>query len=418
MLPRLLGKRLVSGAAAPELAAAAGTWRGMATAPAPAPAEVPTLPPFDHTPMPYDGPPKEEVYALRKRFLSPTMFHHFKDPIMITEGRMQYLYDEKGRRYLDAFAGIVTVSVGHCHPRVVAYFVNSGSEANDVALLMARLYSGNYDLIALRNCYHGLGEATMGMVGHHTWKFPVPQGYGVRHTINPNPYTGAHGNDGAAYAEDGVGGSVPLADGYLPAVYQMVRDAGGVCIADEVQTGFGRTGTHYWGFENQGVVPDIVTMAKGIGNGLPLAAVVTTPAIAATLAQRLHFNTFGGNPVCCAGGREVLRVIDDEGIQANAHAVGGHLLARLRELRGRHDVIGDVRGRGLMLGVEMVIDRATKAPATAETARVMERLKDLGVLIGKGGLAGNVFRIKPPMCLTRADADFLVDAFDLALSEL
>eukprot|EP00884_Botryococcus_braunii_P012351 jgi/Botrbrau1/21116/Bobra.0061s0011.1 len=398
--------------------------RGWASVPARELAE-PVLPPFDHVPAPYTGPPKEEVYRLRKEHLSPAMFHHFKQPVMIVEGKMQYLYDERGRRYLDAFGGIVTVSVGHCHPRVVAavnkqstllqhtttiylnnqiaeyakeltdrlpgdlkvaYFVNSGSEANDLALLLARLYSGNYDVLALRNCYHGMSEGTMGVTAHNTWKFPVPQGFGVRHVMNPNPYTGVFGNDGLRYAEDvrdviqtatpgrvaafisetiqGVGGAVPLADGYLPAVYQMVREAGGVCIADEVQTGFGRTGTAYWGFQNQGVVPDIVTMAKGIGNGLPLAAVVTTPAIAATLAQRLHFNTFGGNPVCCAGGREVLRVIDDEGIQANAAKIGSQLLEGFSKLQQKHPIIGDVRGQGLMLGLELVHDPATKKPAT------------------------------------------------------
>ncbi|CAL5222254.1 g4590 [Coccomyxa viridis] len=451
-------------------------WRS--SMPAVEPAE-PQLPPFDHTPAPYQGPSKEEVHALRKQYLSPALFHHFKDPIMITEGKMQYLYDDKGRRYLDAFAGIVTVSVGHCHPKVVdavkrqsellqhtttiylnpqialyakeltdrlpgnlkvAYFVNSGSEANDMAMLMARLYTGNYDMLALRNCYHGMSEGTMGVTAHSTWKFSVPQGFGIRHTLNPNPYTGAFGNDGKKYAEDvkdvittctpggvagfiaetiqGVGGSVPLADGYLPAAYEMVREAGGICIADEVQTGFGRTGTNYWGFQNQGVVPDIVTMAKGIGNGLPLAAVVTTPEIAQTLAQRLHFNTYGGNPVCCAGGRAVLQAVDEDGIQANAAKVGDLLLERMRGLQQKHNIIGDVRGQGLMLGVEMVKDQASKEPAAAETAQVMQRLRELGVLIGKGGLHGNVFRIKPPMCITTDDAEFLTEAFDLALSEL
>lgn len=398
---------------------------------------------------------------------------------MIVDGKMQYLFDETGRRYLDAFAGIVTVSVGHCHPMVakaiadqnqrlqhtttiylhhqiaqyakeltdrmpgnlkVAYFVNSGSEANDMAIMMARLYTRNYDILALRNAYHGLSDATVGLLGHHTWKPNLPQGFGVRHLMNPDPYRGPFGSDGAAYAAEcrsviesctpgavagfvaetiqGVGGTVPLADGYLPAVYDMVRQAGGVCIADEVQTGFGRTGTKFWGFENAGVQPDIVTMAKGIGNGLPLAAVVTTPEIAATLARRLHFNTFGGNPVCSAGGRAVLQAIDQDGIQANAHKVGAHLTEQLKQMQSKHDIIGDVRGKGLMLGVEMVRDRTTKEPAGSETAQVMERLRQLGVLIGKGGLYGNVFRIKPPMCLSIADADFLLQAFDQALSEL
>eukprot|EP00775_Hariotina_reticulata_P011373 gene11373-11522_t len=437
------------------------------------------MPPFDHQPVPYTGPSKQEVIALRKKYLSPALYWHFREPVMITEGKMQYLYDEKGKRYLDAFAGIVTVSVGHCHPEVVAainrqngllqhtttiylnneiaeyakeladrmpgnlkcvYFVNSGSEANDMALMLARAYTKHYDIICLRNGYHGMSEATMGLCGQHTWKQPVPQGFGIRHAMNPDPYRGPFGNDGKRYAADvqdliegatsgqvagfvaetiqGVGGATPLADGYLPEVYKIVRAHGGICIADEVQSGFGRTGSAYWGFQNQGVVPDIVTMAKGIGNGLPLAAVVTTHEIAAALTSRIHFNTFGGNPVCSAGGRAVLRVIDQEGIQQHAGQVGDHLMQRLKALQAKHDIIGDVRGRGLMLGVELVKDRSTKAPATAELAEVFENMKNLGILMGKGGLYGNVFRIKPPMCFNQADADFLVDVMDHCLDRL
>mmetsp|Transcript_26078 Transcript_26078/g.83210 ORF Transcript_26078/g.83210 Transcript_26078/m.83210 type:complete len:416 (+) Transcript_26078:285-1532(+) len=409
----------------------------------------------------------------------PAMFHFYQKPLTIVEGKMQYLFDHTGKRYLDAFAGIVTVSIGHCHPKMVdavvkqnkllqhtttiylnpeigeyakelaarmpgnlknVYFVNSGSEANDMAMMMARAYTGNYDLIALRNCYHGMSPYTMGMTAHSTWKYNVPQGFGVHHALNPNPYTGAFGNDGPRYAEDvadliraatpgrvggffhetiqGVGGAVPLANGYLPAAYEHVRAAGGLCIADEVQTGFGRTGSNYWGFQNQGVVPDIVTMAKGIGNGLPLAAVVTTPEIAAVMKERLHFNTYGGNPVCSAAGRAVLAAIDEDGLQENCALVGGHLKGRLEELANKHDIIGDVRGQGLMLGVELVKDRATKAPAKEELLQVFEGMKDMGVLIGKGGLHGNVFRIKPPMCFSMEDADFLADVMDYNLDKL
>ncbi|KAH7434999.1 hypothetical protein KP509_06G044400 [Ceratopteris richardii] len=216
----------------------------------------------------------------------------------------------------------------------------------------------------------------------------------------------------------GAGGAVELAPGYLPAVYEQIRNAGGVCIADEVQTGFGRTGSHYWGFETQGVVPDIVTMAKGIGNGLPIGAVVTTPEIASVLSRCLHFNTFGGNPVCSAGGHAVIKVIDKEKLQENCAIVGGHLLDRLQQLKEKHEIIGDVRGKGLMIGVELVTDRGTKMPAKAETAEALEKMKDLGVLAGKGGLSGNVFRIKPPMCFTKEDADFLVDVMDHSLASL
>lgn len=392
---------------------------------------------------------------------------------------MQYLYDEAGRRYLDAIGGIVTISCGHCHPEIVdaiirqtkllqhtttiylhhavadyaealaskmpgnlkvVYLVNSGSEANDMAMMMARLYTGNFDIISLRNAYHGLSAATMGAAGLQTWKHGIAQGFGVHHALNPHPYRGAYGNDGKRYAEDiadvlssstpgkvagfmaetiqGAGGAVELASGYLPAAYELIRSAGGVCIADEVQTGFGRTGSHYWGFETQGVIPDIVTMAKGIGNGLPLAAVVTTPEIATVLSRSVHFNTFGGNPVCSAGGHAVLKVIDKEKRQENCAAVGGHLFKRLRDLQEKHQIIGDVRGKGLMIGVELVTDRSTKTPAKAETAELLEKMKDLGVLAGKGGLHGNVFRIKPPMCFTKEDADFLVDVMDYGLSAL
>jgi alanine-glyoxylate transaminase/(R)-3-amino-2-methylpropionate-pyruvate transaminase len=231
---------------------------------------------------------------------------------------------------------------------------------------------------------------------------------------------GTSGRIAAYIAESiqGVGGSVVFPDGYLKHAYAHARAAGGLCIADEVQAGFGRTGTHFWGFETQGVVPDIVTMAKGIGNGCPLAAVVTTPEIAQSLASRIHFNTFGGNPVACAQGRAVLRVIENEGLQENSLNLGAYLDSGLKEMATKHDLIGEVRGKGLMIGVELVKDRATKEPAKEECAAVFEKCKDKGLLIGKGGLWGNTLRIKPPMCITRDDADFMLAVIDEALSEV
>src|SRR6185503_13126386 len=362
--------------------------------------EIP-LPPTKHTPQKYSGPSAEEVLAKRKQFMNPGIFLYYKKPIMVVEGSMQYVWDENGKRYLDGLGGIVTVSVGHCHPHVVAaankqnellqhsttiylqpniaeyaeklaskmpgdlkvcYFVNSGSEANDLALLMARLYTSNYDMIALRNAYHGGNASGMAVTAHSTWKFNVPHSFGVHHAIAPYPYRGPYGYDdpdaGQKYAADvkslidyaspgkvagfiaesiqGVGGFVVFPDGYLKHVYEHVRAAGGVCIADEVQTGFGRTGTHFWGFETQGVIPDIVTMAKGIGNGAPLAAVVTTPQIAAALARKIHFNTFGGNPVMTTIGKAVLEVIERENLQANSLKLGEYILAGLEKLKAKH----------------------------------------------------------------------------------
>jgi alanine-glyoxylate transaminase/(R)-3-amino-2-methylpropionate-pyruvate transaminase len=439
------------------------------------------LPPTTHVPRPYSGPSAEEVLALRKKYLNPAIFHYYKKPLMIVEGKAQWLFDEKGRRYLDGIGGIVTVSCGHCHPHVVAaahlqnetlqhtttiylnpnialyaeelaermpgdlkvvYLVNSGSEANDLALLMARAYTGCYDFIALRNGYHGGSQSTMGLTSHSTWKFNVPHSFGVQHALFPDLYRGPHGKDdpdaGRKYADDiknlvqfgtsgkiagfiaesiqGVGGTVVYPDGYLKHAYAHVRAAGGLCVADEVQAGFGRTGTHFWGFETQGVIPDIVTMAKGIGNGCALAAVVTTPTVAQALAQRIHFNTFGGNPVACAQGRAVLEVIEREHLQANSLRVGNYLKAGFERLAARHSLIGDIRGLGLMLGVELVRDRGTKEPAKEECAAVFEACRDMGLLIGKGGFMGNTLRIKPPMIFSTSDADFMLAVLEEALA--
>ena len=446
-----------------------------ATAPA-----RPTLPPCDHRPRPYTGLPKAEVLALRQQYTNPAIFTLYKEPLMIVEGHMQYLFDETGRRYLDLFAGIVTVSVGHCHPKVtramqdqlgmlahtttiylhpniarmaaklaskmppgldVTYFVNSGSEANDLAILLARAFTGHNDVIAVRNSYHGGSPASMPLTSHHTWKYPQQLNTGVHHALCPDPYRSPFpgtpeeiatrsandirelvrystpGRIAAFIAEpiQGVGGATHGAPNYLREAYAAARAAGGLCIADEVQTGFGRTGEHYWGFQHFGVVPDIVTMAKGIGNGAPLAAVTTRREIAEKLTQRIHFNTFGGNPVSMAAGLAVLDAIDEDGLQQNARVVGGRFKAGLQELQRRHRIIGDVRGMGLMLGVELVRDRHTKEPAREETLAMMEQLREFGILIGKGGLDGNVLRIKPPMCVTAADVDFALEALDLSL---
>jgi alanine-glyoxylate transaminase / (R)-3-amino-2-methylpropionate-pyruvate transaminase len=440
------------------------------------------MPATSHTPRPYSGPSKADVLAMRRRYGHPSTFLYYREPLMPVEGFMQYLWDETGRRYLDMFAGIVTVSCGHSHPKVVervkgqidllqhtttiylhpnfpllakrlaeklpsgldvTYFVNSGSEANDLALLMARAYTGANDVIAVRNGYHGGSPSSMAATSLHTWKFPQQLSSGVHHAINPDPYRSPFegtpeeiarksaadirdlvrfstpGRIAAFIAEpiQGVGGATHGAPNYLAEAYAIAREFGGLCIADEVQTGFGRTGRYYWGFENFGVVPDIVTMAKGIGNGWPLAAVTTRREIADALTQRIHFNTFGGNPVAMAAGLAVLETIEEDGLQENARTVGAQLKRGLEELQTRHRLIGDVRGMGLMLGCELVRDRETKEPAPEETVAVWEAMREMGVLVGKGGLSGNTLRIKPPLCITAQDVDFTLEVLDAALGK-
>lgn len=440
-----------------------------------------SMPATDYKPRPYTGPSREETISMRKQFANPAITTLYKEPLMIVEGHMQWLFDETGKRYLDMFAGIVTVSCGHCHPRItkaihdqvdrlqhtttiylhpgmpsfakklaskmpegldVTYFVNSGSEANDLAIQMARTFTGNTDVIALRNAYHGASPFTNTLTSHSTWKYPVNVGSGIHHAINPDPYRSPFegtpeeiasksaadikdlirfstpGKVAAFIAEpiQGVGGATHGAKNYLSEAYTIIRQHGGLCIADEVQTGFGRTGEYYWGFQNFDVIPDIVVMAKGIGNGVPLAAVTTRTEIAQALTERTHFNTFGGNPVCMAAGSAVLDVIDEDGLQENSRVVGARLKAGLEKLKSDHKLVGDVRGMGLMLGMELVRDRSTKEPAKAETLQILEEAREMGMLIGKGGIDGSVIRIKPPMCITADDADFAVDVLHRALT--
>ena len=441
------------------------------------------LPATDHVPRAYDGPPRDALIAMRKQYTNPAVYTIYREPLLIVEGHMQYLFDETGKRYLDLLAGIVTVSVGHCHPRFVervtqqvstlqhattiylhpnfpllakklaskmppgldvTYFTNTGSEANDLAVQMARLYTQNHDVIALRNAYHGGSPSAMGLTSHSTWKFPLAGDGRVHHAINPDPYRSPFqgtpeeiasmsaadirdlirfstpGKIAAFLAEpmQGVGGVTYGAPNYLKEVYAIVREYGGLCIADEVQTGFGRTGDHYWGFQHWDVVPDFVTMAKGLGNGVPIGAVTTRMDIAKSLTQRIHFNTYANNPVSMAAGLAVLDIIDEDGLQENCRVLGARFKSGLEKLQRSHSLIGDVRGKGLMLGMELVRSRADKTPAKQEAMDIMESLREMSVLVGKGGIDGNVLRIKPPMCITAADVDYALDALDIAFGQI
>ena len=328
----------------------------------------------------------------------------------------------------------------------VVNFAVTGSEANEIAMRMALATTGKYDIVSMIRGLHGgsLAVEALTSVGGNRRKNLGPLMFPAKANALLPPYcyrcplgleypscgvkcaqdldeliqTETTGRPAAFIAEpiQGAGGFITPPKEYFEIAVGIVRKYGGLFICDEVQSGFGRTGTHFWGFETQGVVPDIVSMAKGIGNGCPLAAVVTTPKIAQALATRIHFNTFGGNPVVCAQGRAVLEVIEREKLQQNSLEIGARLKAGFMKLAEKHALIGEVRGLGLMLGVELVKDRKTKEPAKEEAARVWESCKDMGLLLGKGGLWGNTLRIKPPMCLTRADADFLLEVLDAALA--
>jgi alanine-glyoxylate transaminase/(R)-3-amino-2-methylpropionate-pyruvate transaminase len=418
----------------------------------------------------------DTIVHKRNRFLSPSLrtFQAYSKPLVLKRGEGQYLWDVHEKKYVDLMAQNLCISVGYNHPLVnsevkkqidmmahcttmyvqpipshfaeelagrfpagpdwVAHFVNSGSEAIDLAVLMARLYTGHFEIIALRNSYHGLQFSAMSLTGIQSCRQPVPPAQGIVHVPNPDSYRGVFGNAIAPYVEEisnaimastpgniagfiaepiqGFGGVMPLPAGYLSAAFERTRAAGGVCIVDEVQTGFTRTGSHYWGFQEHAVLPDIIVMGKGIGNGFPLSAVVAKREIAESMARKKFFNTYGSNPISCAAGRSVLRAIDEDHTLRNAKEMGDYLKQKLLGLQATQEIIGDVRGSGLMLGVELVKNRTTKEPADAEAGKVAEFARDNGVVIGKGGIFGNVLRINPPLCIEKHDIDFVADVLN------
>lgn len=422
------------------------------------------------------GKTPQETLAARRRVIGPNLSVAYRNPVKIVRGWMQYLYDHAGRRYLDAYNNVP--HVGHSHPRVVqaateqllvlntntrylhdrlsmfaerliatlpsplrvCYFVNSGSEANELALRLARAHTRRRDMIVLDAAYHG---NTTTLVDISPYKFNGPGGEGAPPWVHvlpiPDTYRGKYRADdpraGEKYAEfarhvrnpsafiaesaPSVAGQIILPDRYLASVYAIVRAAGGVCIADEVQTAYGRMGTGFYAFEAQRVVPDIVVLGKPIGNGYPLGAVVTTPAIAASFDNGMEFfSTFGGSTVACAVGLTVLDVVEEERLQEHAREVGDALLDRLRRLADRHALIGDVRGSGLFLGVELVKNRETLEPATAEASEVINRMRDRGILLGTDGPFHNVIKIRPPMPFTREDAEHVARTLGEVLESL
>ncbi|KAM9106327.1 alanine--glyoxylate aminotransferase 2, mitochondrial isoform 2-T2 [Megaptera novaeangliae] len=460
----------------------------------------PSMPPCDFTPERYQSLAYDRVLEIHKQHLSPVLTPYFSEPLLLHQGHMEWLFDYEGNRYLDFFSGIVTVSVGHCHPKVnavaqkqlgrlwhtsavffhppiheyaeklsallpeplkVIFLLNSGSEANDLAMLMARAHTNNTDIISFRGAYHGCSPYTLGLTNVGFYKMELPSGMGCQSTMCPDvfcgPWGGSHCRDSPVqtirkcscapdccqakdqyieqfkdtlstsvaksiagfFAEpiQGVNGVVQYPKGFLKEAFELVRERGGVCVADEVQTGFGRLGSHFWGFQTHGVLPDIVTMAKGIGNGFPMAAVVTTPEIAKSLAKRLlHFNTFGGNPMACAIGSSVLEVIKEENLQENSQEVGTYMLLKFAKLRDEFEIVGDVRGKGLMIGIEMVKDKTSRQPLPREEVnQIHQDCKRMGLLIGRGGTFSQTFRIAPSMCITKPEVDFAVEVFRSAL---
>jgi 4-aminobutyrate aminotransferase-like enzyme/Ser/Thr protein kinase RdoA (MazF antagonist) len=428
-------------------------------------------------------PAAGDLLERRSRVVHQSQEYYYARPMRLVRGWRQYLYDEGGRAYLDAINNVA--HVGHCHPRVVAaaarqmallntnsrflygsmveyaerlvqlfpeplrvvFFVCTGSEANDLALRLARAYTRQHDVVVIDGEYHGnttaVDEISTSLIDNPAAKQTRPWVHAV---LPPNTYRGPYGADdpecGRKYAAEveralervreqgrgvaafftegllGSSGGIALPPGYLPAVYAAVRAAGGLCIADEVQVGFGRMGTHMWAFETQGVVPDIVTLGKPIGNGHPLSAVITTPAVAEAFRSTTnYFNTCAGNPVSCEVGMAVLDAIEQEGLQAQALAVGARLKAGLTELMGRRELIGAVYGQGMYMGVELVRDRASKAPATAAAMRVAERMRERGVIVYPTGDHYNILKIKPPLVFDAANADFFIATLDSVLSE-
>mmetsp|Transcript_67426 Transcript_67426/g.161746 ORF Transcript_67426/g.161746 Transcript_67426/m.161746 type:complete len:450 (+) Transcript_67426:50-1399(+) len=443
-------------------------------------ARLVALPPCDFTPPKYSGPSADELLARRHRCLNPVHFHFYSKPIAIVQGHRQYLWDDQGRRYLDLFGGVTTISVGHSHPRINAVIedqskrfnhttslyltepilefcetfaaklpaghewvvqpVNSGSEANDFAMLMARVHTKSHPIVGLRYGYHGFAENSRGMISVPGWRHNIPAPAGLMRTACPHPYHGIFGDDVDAYVKEletmiacetggqiaafmaeriqGVGGAVELLPGYLKKAYDVVKAHGGLFVCDEVQCGYGRLGSHYWGFETEGIVPDIVTSAKSVANGYPVGVVACKREVAESMRGVLYFNTFGGGGVCSRVATETLRIIDDEELQKNCALVGPLLKSGLLALAEKHSIIGNVRGMGCMVGCELVKDRSTKEAAKEETARFMELLKDEGILVGKGGPGGNVVRLHPPMVITEADVKAFLTAADTCLAKL
>jgi 4-aminobutyrate aminotransferase-like enzyme len=423
----------------------------------------------------------EEIVRRHQQYLWPAVTNYYREPLVADHASMQYVWDIEGNQYLDFFGGILTISVGHCNPKITSkvkaqtdklqhtstlypneaivalaeklaqitpgrlqksFFTNSGTEANEAAILLARMAGSSYDVIALRHAYSGSSALAKAVTAQAAWRKSGVIGLGIAHAVNPYCYrcplhltypdcgvacasdvenliqTGTSGSIAAFIAEpiQGVGGFITPPPEYFKIVFQIVKNYGGLFISDEVQTGFGRTGKKWFGIEQWEVTPDIITCAKSMGNGAPVGATITTAELAAQF-QGLTISTFGGNPVTSVAARAVIDVIEEENLLENAHTVGNYLRNSLEALKDNHPLIGDVRGMGMMQALELVRDRQTKEPAPVETTALMERARSHGLLIGKGGLYGNVIRLSPPLNISKADVDEAIARLDTSLAE-
>ena len=424
----------------------------------------------------------EEVVRKHREYIWPAVANFYEHPLVADRAHMQYVWDLEGRRYLDFFGGILTISVGRTNSKVTSkikaqvdrlqhistlyptepmvalaekiahiapgklqksFFSNSGTEANEAALLLARMATGSFDIIGLRHGYSGGSTLAKSVTAQSTWRAGGVVSVGVAHAINPYCYRCPLGlkypDCGVACAKDvenlietstsgriagfiaepiqGVGGFITPPPEYFKIVFNTVKKYGGLFISDEVQTGFGRTGKHWFGIEHWEVVPDVITCAKGMGNGVPVGATVTTSELAAAY-RGMTIATFGGNPVTSVAARATIEVIEEENLRENAASMGAYFRGKLDELQEKHLAIGEVRGKGLMQGIELVKDRVTKEPAPEATTRLLERTRANGLLIGKGGLYGNVVRLSPMLNISRADVDEAVCLLDKSFSEV
>lgn len=423
---------------------------------------------------------KDEILLAQKEHLFPSVFHYFKEPLVLDRAKDQYVWDIDGNQYLDFFGGIVTISVGHCNETVntrvraqldrlqhvstvfvtepqaalakkvasvtpdgqltKSFFTNSGTEANETAILAARCYTGATEIVALRHSYHGRSSMAMALTAHSSWRLGPATQPGIVHAHNAYCYrcpfglkypecdircardveelirTTTSGRIAGFIAEpiQGVGGFITPPKEYFSIVEKIIRNAGGIFISDEVQTGWGRTGGKWFGIEQWGVVPDVITSAKGMANGSPIGLTVAKAAVADSI-KGIQISTFGGNPVTATAARAVLDFIDENNLHINAAEMGAYLRAGLEDLQHKHAMIGDVRGMGLMQALEIVEDRNLKTPDPAATAALMEAAREHRILIGKGGLYGNVIRITPPLNISRTDVDEFLRLLDASL---